>query len=566
VFDLLIRNARIIDGTGAPARHGDIGVAGGRIAAVGDASGSARRTFDADGLVVAPGFIDLHTHLDGQLFWDPLASPSSHHGFTTVLAGNCGFTFAPVAPGGGDDLLRLMAVVEGIPLETLRASVPFNWTSFGQYLDALDGRIAVNAGFLVGHSALRQAVMAERAIGGAATEADVDAMAALLDASLREGGLGFSSSWNNAQVDEHGDPAPSRAASVDELVRLSSVVGRWEGTTLEFSPGVVFGQRETDVMIAMSRAAARAVNWNVIQVRTADRSLIDRQLSASDAAAEHGAEVYALTFPDATSSWHSLQSGLMYDVLPGWADTMHAPLPERMRLLRDPAVRARLADGAQLAEGAFFKLLAAWDDQRVFATYSPANDGLVGRTLGSIAAERGVTPLDAWLDISLADELRAMVALPCVDDRDELWEMRLEVWRDRRTLLGGSDAGAHLDMLASQRYSTALLSKGVRRRGLLPIEEAVHMLTAAPAALYGLADRGRIAPGCAADLVVFDPDAVGHGEMHARHDLPLGALRIYVESVGIDRVIVNGTEILVGGVPTGERPGHVLRRGSLRAE
>lgn len=558
MLDTIIRNGTIIDGTGAAAVHGDVGILDGHVVALGEIDESARRTVDVDGLVVAPGFIDLHTHLDGQLFWDPLASPSSNHGFTTVLAGNCGFTFAPIVGDDVDYLMRLMAVVEGMPLEVLQAAVPFDWRTFGEYLGRLEGAIGVNAGFLVGHSTLRRAVMQDRATAGVATADDLVAMSSLLDRSIDEGGLGFSSSWNYAQVDEHGTPVPSRASSVEELVVLSAVLRRHPGTALEFSPGVVFGERQADVMIAMSAAAGKAVNWNVIQVRTADRGLIDRQLSASDRAASSGAEIKALTFPDATASWHSLRSGLLYDVLPGWAEVMHRPMPERMRLLRDPEVRVGLAEGATRAEGAFFRLLAAWNDQRVFATFSPANEGLVGRTIGEIASQRGITAFDAFLDISLTDELQTYVELPCVDDLDDLWDMRLEVWRDDRTLIGGSDAGAHLDMLGSQRYSTAFLSKAVRQRGLLPIEEAVHMLTDAPAQLYDLPRRGRLAEGYAADIVVFDPDTIGHGPMHARHDLPTGAMRIYVDAFGVDRVLVNGTEILVADEPTGQLPGSIL--------
>jgi N-acyl-D-aspartate/D-glutamate deacylase len=564
VLDLIVRDGLVIDGSGAPAVRGDVGVAEGRIVAVGARLDEpSRRVVDAGGLCVAPGFIDVHTHLDAQFFWDPLVSPSSNHGFTTVIGGNCGFTFAPVDEEQADYLTRLMSVVEGIPLETIRAAVPFDWRTFGEYLGRLDGRVGVNTGFLVGHSALRRGVMGERANTEAASGADVGAMVQLLHESIRQGGMGFSSSWTTVHIDDEARPAPSRLATVDELVALAEAAGAHPGTTLEFAPGMVFGAREADAMIAMSLAANRPINWNVVQVRTADRELLQQRLAPSDEAAARGARIVALTFPDATVSWHSMRSGMLYDNLPGWADVMHAPRPERMRLLRDGGVRRRLEEGATHADSPFLRLLAAWDRQMVFATYAPENAGLAGRLVGDIGRERGVSAFDAFLDIALADELRTYVELPCEDDGDELWRMRVELWRDRRTLIGGSDAGAHLDTLASQRYPTAVLGKAVRDRQLLPVEEAVAMLTSAPAELYGLRDRGRLAPGHAADIVLFDAQRVGYRPMAARHDLPGGAMRIYVEPEGIARVIVNGVDILVDDRPTGATPGKVFRSWQL---
>jgi N-acyl-D-aspartate/D-glutamate deacylase len=564
VLDVIVRGGLVMDGSGDHAVRADVGVLDGRVVAVEpDLDEPARRVVEADGLCVAPGFIDVHTHLDAQFFWDPLVSPSSNHGFTTVIGGNCGFTFAPVDETEADYLMRLMSVVEGIPLETIRAAVPFEWRTFGEYLGRLDGRVGVNTGFLVGHSALRRGVMGERANSDEASNADLGAMVRLLHESIAQGGLGFSSSWTTVHIDDAARPAPSRLATRDELVALAEAVGEHPGTTLEFAPGMVFGARETDAMIAMSLAANRPINWNVIQVRTPDRELLEQRLAPSDQAEARGARVVALTFPDATVSWHSMRSGMLYDNLPGWADIMHAPVSDRMRLLHDPDVRRQLEDGATHANSPFLRLLASWDRQMVFATYSPQNAGLEGRRIADIARGRGVSPFDAFLDIVLADELRTYVELPCEDDGDELWRMRVDLWRDRRTLIGGSDAGAHLDTLASQRYPTAVLGKAVRDRQLLSLEEAVAMLTSAPAQLYGLRDRGRLAPDYAADIVLFDPERVGYRPMVARHDLPGGAMRIYVEPEGIARVIVNGVDILVDDRPTGATPGTVFRSSDL---
>jgi N-acyl-D-aspartate/D-glutamate deacylase len=563
MLDLVLRNGLVIDGTGAPRKRAAVGVRAGRVVSVGEIGEPARRVIDVDGAAVAPGFIDIHTHLDGQVFWDPLVTPSTDHGFTTVIGGNCGFTFAPMTQRQSAYAARLMAVVEGIPLEVLEASVPFDWSDFGGFLSRLEGRVGVNVGFLVGHSTLRRLVMDKDANDREATDAEIEAMCALLRGSLAGGGMGFSSSWTTVHMDDEAKPAPSRLATHEELYRLAAIVGDFPGTTLEFAPGMQFGARETEAMIGMSLAANRPVNWNVLQVRTNDRRLIARKLAPCDMAAARGARIVALTFPDSTLSWHSMQSGMLYDNLPGWADVMHQPLPRRIELLADRSVRARLAEGAALADSPFLKLLAAWDDQKIFSTVDPALNRYVGRTLGEVGRERGCSALDAFLDITVADNLQTYVELPCADDTDELWEMRAALWRDPRTLLGGSDAGAHLDTLASQRYPTALLAKAVRERGLVTLEEAVHMLADEPARFYGLRGRGRIVEGWHADIVVFDPDSVGHRPVGLRHDLPTGASRLYVEADGIHHVLVNGRSILEGGQPTGELPGTVLRSGDL---
>jgi N-acyl-D-aspartate/D-glutamate deacylase len=564
MVDLLIRDGFVVDGTGGPGSVADVAIEDGRVVAVEPSLGvRSSRTVDATGLVVAPGFIDIHTHLDAQLFWDPLVSPSSNHGFTTVIGGNCGFTFAPMGESQDDYLPRLMSVVEGIPLEAITSSVPFSWRTFDGYLSRLDGQVGVNVGFLVGHSALRRAVMGTRAVECEATLEEITAMASLLAESIRAGGMGFSSSWTTVHIDHEGRPAPSRAATMEELVALAAVAGKHPGTTLEFAPGIRFGDRETQAMIEMSRAAKRTVNWNVLQVRTPDRDDLDRQLRPSGEAASSGARIVALTFPDSTVSWHSMHSGMLYDNLPGWSQLMHAPMALRVQELRDPEIRTRLREGAAKADAPFFRLLASWARQRVFATYSHENEGLAGRLIGDIAQERGIDPFDTFLNIALADDLRTYVELPCDDDLDQLWQMRAELWRDSRTLIGGSDAGAHLDTLASQRYPTAMLSKAVRQRGLLSLEEAIAMVTDAPARFYGLRDRGRVAPGFWADIVLFDRDRIGHKPMSARHDLPGGAMRIYVEPEGIEAVFVNGIEILSADQPTGDLPGTVIRSRDL---
>jgi N-acyl-D-aspartate/D-glutamate deacylase len=349
VLDLVIRDAQIVDGTGAPARHGDVGVRDGRIVALGDVDEQATKTVDAEGQTLVPGFVDLHTHYDAQLFWDPTASPSVQRGVTTVFGGNCGFTLAPAGPDQQDYLTRMLARIEGMPLEALRAGLDWRWSSFGDWLTRLDGRIAINAGFLVGHTAIRLAAMGDDAVGGETSPEQIDKMAALLGAALAEGALGLSTSQSNTHNDGSGQPVPSRSASGEELVALAAAVRERPGTTLEaIIPGCLSGFTDDDIALLtdMSRAADRPLNWNVLGVSAGNPEGHEKQSRASEVAAERGGRVVALTLPHSTKIRLSFLSGFVLDGLPGWRETMHLPVAERLRALADPEVRCRLNEGA----------------------------------------------------------------------------------------------------------------------------------------------------------------------------------------------------------------------------
>jgi N-acyl-D-aspartate/D-glutamate deacylase len=562
MLDCVISGGEVVDGTGAPRRRADVGIRAGRIASVGPIDEPARRTLDARGKLVAPGFVDIHTHYDAQLFWDGTASPSPLHGVTTIVGGNCGFSIAPLGADDGDYLLRMLARVEGMPLESLREGLPWDWTSFGEWLDRLEGRIAVNAGFLVGHSALRRCAMGASAVGEEASESQLEQMVALLGDSLAAGGLGFSSSQAPTHNDGSGDPVPSRFANRAELLRLAGALRDRPGTTLEFIPTVgSFSDDHKDLMSAMSLAANRPLNWNVLAVAAYGRALCENQLSASDYAAARGATVVALTIPQVMSLRLNFLSGFVLDALPGWARVIALPLDERMRALRDPALRETLDKGAQSDAAGPLRAIAAWEHATIHETFAAGNERFAGRRVGEIAQEQGKAPFDALLDLALSDDLRTSFMPHIPGDDDESWRMRAEIWRDPRTVIGASDAGAHLDMIDTFTYSTSLLGIGVRQRGLLDFEEAVHQLCDVPARLYGIRERGRIGPGYFADVVVFDPDRIGPGPVHTRPDLPAGASRLYAEANGIEHVLVNGTEIVRGREFTGATPGSVLRSG-----
>jgi N-acyl-D-aspartate/D-glutamate deacylase len=556
VLDLVINGGTVVDGTGAPMRQADIGVRDGRIAVIapaGTIDEPGRSTLDASGRYVAPGFVDLHTHYDAQLFWDPLATPSPFHGVTTVIGGNCGFSLAPLTPDHADYLMRMMARVEGMPLDALSAGLSWDWGGFGEWLDRLDGGIAVNAGFLCGHSALRR-------VAGA----DADEMQRLLHDALDAGAMGLSTSQAHTHNDADGEPVPSRLADDDELVGLARCVADHEGTTLEaIVAGCIngFTEDEVELLTAMSLAARRPLNWNVLGVSSLNPTGHERQLAASDAAAARGGRVVALTLPHPMSMRLSFLTGFVLDGLPGWREVLHLPVPERLRALGDPAVRERLATGAASREAGLLRGLANWPVLTLGECFAPSTKPHEGHRVGDVAAALGKEPFDALLDVVIADELRTGLRPPVFGDSDADWELRAQVWRDPRTVIGGSDAGAHLDMMCGAIYSTSLLGEAVRQRGLMSWEEAVQQLTDVPARLYGLRERGRIAEGWHADLVVFDPEAVGHGPERTATDLPGGAWRLVADAAGVEHVYANGVAIVRDGRATGATPGTLLRSG-----
>jgi N-acyl-D-aspartate/D-glutamate deacylase len=355
---------------------------------------------------------------------------------------------------------------------------------------------------------------------------------------------------------------PSRFATREELLRFARVVGEHPGTSLEFIPAVgAFDESHKDIMAAMSATANRPLNWNVLAVSSYNRDLFRGQLDASDYAASRGGRVVALTLPQVMTLRLNLATGFIFDALPGWGEVIGLPIEERKRRFADPATRAELDRRANSEEAGFFRFFSAWERLLIDETFSPANAGFRGKTVGEVAGALGKSPFDAFLDVALADDLRTSFMPPMPGDDAETWRLRAEVWKDPRTIIGASDAGAHLDMIDTFSLSTALLGSGVRKHGLLSFEEAVHQITEVPARLYGIRERGRIAEGYRADVVVFDPDRVEPGPVHTRNDLPGGAARLYAEAEGIEHVLVNGVEIVRGKAATGKFPGTILRSG-----
>jgi N-acyl-D-aspartate/D-glutamate deacylase len=440
----------------------------------------------------------------------------------------------------------------------------WQWSSFGEWLGRLDGKIAINAGFLVGHTAIRLAAMGDDAVGGDATPAQIEQMTMILRAALADGALGLSTSQSNTHNDGSGQPVPSRSASREELLALAAAVRAQPGTQLEaIIPGCLsgFSDEDIDLLTGMSKAADRPLNWNVLGVSAGNPEGHEKQLRASKVAAERGGRIVALTLPHSTKIRLSFLSGFVLDGLPGWRETMHLPVAERLKALADPEVRRRLDEGAHSEEAGILRGLANWERLIIVETFAPETAAASGRAVGEVAKARGAEPFDVLLDIVIADELRTGLSPRPFGDDEADWQARAEVWRNRDAVIGGSDAGAHLDMMCGAIYTTSLLGHGVREHQVVTLEEAVRLITDVPARLYGLKGRGRIADGWHADLVMFDAATVDHGPEHTCYDLPAGAPRLVADAKGITSVWVGGVEVCHAGTPTGAMPGTVLRSG-----
>ena len=558
MLDLVIDNAQIIDGTGAPSYLGSVGVRDGRIAAVGDVTEEAQQRLDAQGKVVCPGFVDVHTHYDAQVFWDGTLSPSCYHGVTTVFGGFCGFSIAPLNQEAAPYLLNMLARVEGMPVSSLTEGVPWDWQSFAQYLAKLDGNLGVNAGFMAGHSALRRVVMGERAVGEQANPEELAAMEGLLSTSLAEGAMGFSSTISPTHNDADGNPVPSRHASRDELVALARVCRDHEGTSLEFLPGVgYFSEEIKQLMSDLSTAAQRPLNWNVLAAGEAD--LMENQLSATDVARANGGEVLALTVPQPITLRLNLYGGFVFDAMDGWAELFKLSIDDRIAVLSDPEQRIEL-DASARARGPM-RNLAVWEDMTVHAVFNDDNKALEGRTIGDIATELGKSAFDTMLDLAISEGLRTSFMPPAIGGDEALWHMRGKLWADDRTLIGASDAGAHLDMIDTFAFSTQVLGNGVRNFGVIELEHAIHQMTQVPAEAFGLRERGLVREGWHADLVILDPDTVGSGPVYMKNDLPCDEPRVYADAFGVEHVFVNGVQTIKNGEHTDVLPGKVLRSG-----
>jgi N-acyl-D-aspartate/D-glutamate deacylase len=547
----------VVDGSGLPPYTADVGVSDGRIVAVGRLREAARRTLDATGHVVTPGFIDVHTHYDAQLFWDPTASPASWHGVTTVLTGNCGFTLAPARPADVEWLSQMLSRVEGMSPTALATALGWTGGSFGDYWRALDGRLGVNAGSYVGHSAVRRYVMGDAASERAAEPDEVEAMAALVRGAMRDGALGFSTSQLDIHVAHDGREVPSNHAAPQELIALADAAGADGHGTIEIIPrSFLTGYDANDraLLLAMAQASGRPVELNTLVRMPQAPDGWRRGLEFARGAQRHGARLHPMCATNKLGAHFAVGSTFLLDEYPTFRETLVLASPERERRLRDPQVRAALRVETSDMAGKAFVLY--WPLIEVEAVRDAAHAAYVGRPVAELARERGVHPLDFFLDLSLAEDLETQFVIDAPPDpaaRDAL----VTLLRDPMVMAGSSDGGAHLLSFTGADYTTRLLAEWVPE--VLSLETAVQRLTLLPATVHGLAGRGAVREGWAADLVVFDPKKLGVGATRLARDFPADSARYVVDALGYRAVIVNGVPVLEDGRPSGALPGHVLR-------
>jgi N-acyl-D-aspartate/D-glutamate deacylase len=551
--EIVIRGGTVVDGTGSPGRRADVAVAGGCIVAVGEGL-SGDRELDARGQVVAPGFIDIHTHYDAQVFWDPALTPSSFHGVTTVVAGNCGFSIAPVRRPGVELLARTLQHVEDMSFATLSSGVPWDdFETFPQYLDAVEARgVGLNYGCYVGHTAIRLFVMGPEAYERPATDGEVAAMQQVVADSMAAGAMGFATSASPTHNGDGGRPVPSRVGDLAELEALLDPVRDAGRGVVALLPGGVI---KNDQLFALQKKVGRPFTWTaLLTVKGLDYH--EGVIAAHDAAWEEGVEVWPQVSCRPLVFQMNLLEPFTFNMRPTFQALMGVPVDERIAAYRDPSWRATAWEEMSGRKGV---LPVNWPALSV--AESDARPDLIGRSVLDLADELGGTPLDVMLDIALSDDLRTRFNSVLANDDPEGIAWLLP--RDN-VLIGLADSGAHVSQLCDACFATDLLGPWVRDRQVMPLERAVHKLTAEPAGVYGLTDRGVIAEGKAADLVVFDPDTVAPGPLRRVRDFPADGERLVADApVGVTHTLVNGVPIRVDGdqveLPDDVRPGVVLR-------
>jgi N-acyl-D-aspartate/D-glutamate deacylase len=555
--DLVVRGGRVVDGSGLPGFTADVAVRGGRISHVGRVPEPGLEELDADGLVVAPGFIDIHTHYDAQLHWEPTASPASWHGVTTLLTGNCGFSLAPSRPEDVGWLLLMLSRVEGMSAETLAAGVPFSGGSVGDFMAGLDGRIAVNVGVNVGHCAVRRWVMGDEASERAATDDEIVAMQALVREALGQGAVGFTSSQLDIHVAHDGRPVPSNLAAPEELIALSSVLADVEHGAIEFIPRTFlegYSDEDRELLRAMARVSGKPVNVNTLTRLPHVPDGWRHSLDFADTAAAEGLRIYPMFATNRQGAHFALATTFLFDELASFRDSLTLASPEREQRLRDHAVRDRMR--AEIADPAGRAFVFVWEVVTVDSVRDPEHQHWVGRTVTDLAAEMGgMDPLDCFLELSLAEDLETVFLLAGPPSR-RAHEVTEELIRHPLVMAGSSDGGAHLASFCGADYTTRLLSEWVPE--VLSLEAAVAQLTRIPAVVHGLEGRGVIKPGAAADLTVFDPSALAVGPIRWAQDFPAGGGRFVLDAEGYAATVVNGAITMRDSSPTGARAGQLV--------
>jgi N-acyl-D-aspartate/D-glutamate deacylase len=565
MFDTIVKGGTVVDGSGLPRRTADVGIKDGVITDIGRLAG-ARQTIDAAGLVVMPGIIDVHTHYDPQLSFEPFATSSCFHGVTAVVAGNCGYSIAPCAPGDHDYLTALFAKVEGMSPNVLRHGLPWDWESFPSFLDALDKRLGINAAIYIGHSALRRFVMGDGASERASTAAELERMRGLVREAMAAGAAGFSSSHAPTHTDQHGRPVPSRHASFEEVALLAETAGEGgAGSIAYLAESAVQGYdaRDRERLVELAHRSGLPVVVQGMGFRPGQRERWDDQTGFLQKARERGAAIYSMLRTQPFMRPFNWRRGTsLFDGVFEWRDLSTLSPAERQARLKDPAQREKLRwaldhPNTDSKQGSTLPPPAM---NRVFVDRSAKDPGAVGKSLAQLAEERRVHAADVMCELAVADGLETQFLW---NSESPAWiEASAESQQNLHMIVGTGDGGAHADRDDGAEWSTYYLRTWLLERGLFSLEEGVRRITHLPAMITGIKGRGLIARGYAADIMMFDPARLRLGRKELIRDMPGDEERWQVRPEGVVRVLVNGQTIVEGDKLTGARPGRVLRIGN----
>src|SRR5881398_3367022 len=565
MFDTIIKGGRVVDGSGLPSRTADIGIALGMVADIGRLSG-ARETIDADGLVVMPGIVDVHTHYDPQLTFDPYATSSCFHGVTSVVAGNCGYSIAPCARKDHDWLVELFARVEGMSPNVLREGLPWDWDTFPSLLNVLESRLGINAAFYVGHSALRRFTMGEGASERQATPDELQHMRSLVREAMADGAAGFSSSQAPTHVDQAGRPVPSRCAAFEEVVTLAEAVGEHGPATIAFlaeSAVQGYNAEDREGLIVLARRSGSPVIVQGMGFRPGQRAKWEDQVRFLEEARQRGAAIFSMLRTQPFMRPFNWRRGTsLFDGVFHWRDLSALSVAERLARMRDREFREKLRWGldhpnTDPKQGSTLPMPAL---DRVFVDRSDAHPDAVGKSLAELAAAPRVHAADVMCELSLADGLETQFLW---NSESPAWvEANAESQRNLHMIVGTGDGGAHADRDDGSEWSTYYLRSWVLDRKAVSLEDGIRRITHLPAMVAGIKARGLLARGYHADVVLFDPARLGLGKKALVRDMPGGEERWQVRPEGVVRVIVNGETIVEDGELTGARPGRVLRVGN----
>jgi N-acyl-D-amino-acid deacylase len=563
-YDLLIKNGRIVDGSGGPAFRGDVGVKDGKIVEIGKLSGPATRTVDAAGLVVAPGFIDNHCHYDAQVTWDPLCSFSCDHGATSVIFGNCSLSLAPVKKDRKQQrrLNEFLSYVEAIPMEVLD-TLEFTWETFPEYLDEMDRNLGVNIGNLIGHTAVRHYVMGDDCQKRTASDDEIKQMQVLVRDGMEAGALGLSVSRNQGHFDPQGVHIPAIWADEKEIFALGDVL-REMGTGLIQSGGGNGAEMKDALMSRLSEATGRTVVYNNLGQTMRRPGQWQKQMEQVNATTAKGIRAFPMCTPNRITDYFQMRNTQTFRGMAVWHPICLASPEDQLKAYADPEVRKKLHDEAvEFKNGPAIGICSTWWDYMVLQTaVLEKNKQYENMTLGQIAKAQGKSIIDCFLDLAVEENLDTewLHGENNVDDAAVA-----QILNYPNAIIGLSDGGAHVQFQSGFGFSTRLLSEWVREKKIMSLEQAVRRLTFESASTFGLYDRGLLRPGMVADIVIFDPDTVKPLPLEVLHDFPTGAKRIKEPAQGIHMTIVNGQVLLEDGKHSGNLPGRVLRNSYYQA-